>query len=519
LKFIQLYTSPTYEDFHSLLIQPDSSSDLNSNRDEETHRFSPVICRGVLDGGQIVWANTRIQEGLTGRIDLPLNTAVGVPICSIGLDLYILVLFAVGLIPMSSQAIEYLTTVSRAVTEGPTGFLSASFSSAIAVTPAKTEDFVGVWDIGELMTKYSQDVEFHLLPLQKLQKFFDCHEILLFCDLFMDFKLSRDGRFTVKQLESLRETYRNTRDRSDSLTSDDSKRWDMEYGIAGIKASIDNDQLLTDTIDGTTLDGNQQDLGMDTIAAEIASNTDNSSGHGVYCVDLNSVDLDISHHGPPVSPNNPQSPYNTNTNSGNNSNNNGPKQNKMRQMVRSSSADDLNKSVLHIYAHMTYKLSQCRFHEFMIAILGMTVFEGAELWLVSERNAELFLVAGVYRSNAMQKLISISETLRLRIGTDGPGKIVETGRSYWDDTFTSSETMLLNPHDPRKLAAQEVGLHTEFGVPLPGLRGICGAVMFYASKTPFPAEPLLILLIERAIQLMTIPAMENTSHYPLLPRV
>ncbi|RYG94945.1 hypothetical protein EON65_56695, partial [archaeon] len=221
MKFIQLYTSPTYEDFHSLLVQPDPNNDITSNRDEEKHRFSPVICRGVCEGGQIVWANTRISEGLTGRIDLPLNTAVGVPICSIGHDLYILVLFAVGLINMSPSAVEYLVTVARAVCEGSNGFLSASFVSP--VTPANTEDFVGIWDISELMKKYAADVEFHLLPMTKLQKFFDCHEILLFCEVFLDFKLSRDGRFTLKQLESLKDTYRQARERSDSLGSDVSK--------------------------------------------------------------------------------------------------------------------------------------------------------------------------------------------------------------------------------------------------------------------------------------------------------
>lgn len=77
LKFIQLYTSPNYEDNHSLLIRPDhydKNSDLN---DDEKHKISPIICRGVCDGCQIVWASTVISEGLIGRKDLPLNSVVG----------------------------------------------------------------------------------------------------------------------------------------------------------------------------------------------------------------------------------------------------------------------------------------------------------------------------------------------------------------------------------------------------------------------------------------------------------
>lgn len=199
LKFLQLYTNPTYEDFHSLVIKPGEDTGQ-----EDKHRFSPVICMGVCDGGQIVWANTRISEGLTGRTDLPLNTAVGVPVCSIGHDLYIIVLFAVGLNPMTPNAIEYLCSVSKAVTIGSGGFLKASISPSVHISSANTEDFVGVWDMSELFQKYSSEVEFHLFPISKLQSFFDSNEILLFCDLFQDFKVHRDGRFTPKQIECLK---------------------------------------------------------------------------------------------------------------------------------------------------------------------------------------------------------------------------------------------------------------------------------------------------------------------------
>ena len=41
LKFIQLYTSESYNDFHSLLVQPEE----HHSSDEEKHRFSPIICR------------------------------------------------------------------------------------------------------------------------------------------------------------------------------------------------------------------------------------------------------------------------------------------------------------------------------------------------------------------------------------------------------------------------------------------------------------------------------------------
>ena len=105
------------------------------------------------------------------------------------------------------------------------------------------------------------------------------------------------------------------------------------------------------------------------------------------------------------------------------------KQEQQLQLTKSGNSDDdeeeiQSSSVLHVYAQMTYKLSQSRFHEFMISILGMTVFESSELWLVSDRESELFLVAGVYRNANMQNWIGFNENIRLMIGASGPGRVV-----------------------------------------------------------------------------------------------
>jgi hypothetical protein len=461
LKFIQLYTSPTYEDFHSLLLQPDEDvTGTSSNRDEDTHRFSPVICRGVCDGGQIVWANTRISQGLTGRDELPLNTAVGVPICSIGCDTYILVLFAVEIITMTPQAIEYLATVSRAVTEGSSTFLSPSFSQNAAITQAKTEDFVGLWDIGELVRKYSSEVEFHLLPIGKLQKYFDCNEILLFCDFFTDFKTRRDGRFTVKQLEGLRDSYKQARKRSDSVSSITSKGWE---GI-GVGAPKRNQ--------------NSSD-------ADLTSYDESGTASGLYNVDITTIENDL---GLPIDE--PSTSFD----------------NQQVAKVKSEEYEQPG-SVLHVYAHFAYKLSQCRFHEFMISILGMTVFESSELWLLSEQESDLSLVAGVYRNSSMQKWIAFNENIKLKVGASGPGRIVATGGSHWEMNYST----VADDNDPRRPAAKQHNVNTSFGVPLHGFHGVCGALMFYSSKSNFAAEPLLILLVERAVQLITTSNVESGS--------
>jgi len=113
------------------------------------------------------------------------------PICSVGMDLCILVLYAVDSIAMTSNAVEFLTCIARAATERDKGFLSSSMSSM--VTSAKTEQYVGIWDMQELLKKYSKDVEFRLLPMDKLQNFYDYQEFYSLMELFGDFRDSRDS--------------------------------------------------------------------------------------------------------------------------------------------------------------------------------------------------------------------------------------------------------------------------------------------------------------------------------------
>lgn len=475
LKFMQLYTSPTYEDFHSLLVQPEHSSEYN-NLDEEKHRFSPIICRGVCDGCQIVWANTRVSEGLTGRSDLPLNTAVGVPICSIGHELYILVLFSVNIIQTTPNSIEYLCSIARAVTLGTGGFLQASVNATVSA--AQTDDFVGIWDMRELIRKYSSDIEFHLLPMGSMQKYFDCNELLLFCDLFQDYKLSRDGRFTTKQVELVRDYVRS---RSDSVSSENSTAWTVD----DLDSNGSSDKCDKSKIVGVEPDFDISDL----------NNFGDYDTAGVYNVDLNLFEiaekvaerLDTGNNAPEIK----------------------DTKDIISTILHSDESNkDFNRATLHVFSHMSYKLSQSRFHEFMIAVLGMTVFDCSELWLQSSRTQELFLAAAVYRSCKMKKWVQGSENVRLKPGMDLPGRVLETSQSYWDHLYGSIGSSCSNV---RKKLAQSLAVCTAFGVPLPGFRGTCGALVFYSSNSNFTAEPLMVMIIEKAVQLMAASVLDPCS--------
>lgn len=181
LRFLQLYTSPRYKDEHNLLVRPNTLE----NQREGNHQFSPMICRCVCEGGQIVWANTRALRGLTGRKDLALNSAVGVPACTAGNDLVILVLYAVRNIQMNPTSVEILCSIARIAAMGGGGFLPASQNCEMA----NTENFVGVWDMLELVKRYLGEVKFHVLPLSKMNQFFDYQEYSTIKEVLNDKKL------------------------------------------------------------------------------------------------------------------------------------------------------------------------------------------------------------------------------------------------------------------------------------------------------------------------------------------
>lgn len=72
------------------------------------------MCRRAFENGKIVWANAKVCEGLVGK-DVPLHTAVGIPICTIGEDLCVIVLFSVGIVQMTPRAIQYLCATKAAL--------------------------------------------------------------------------------------------------------------------------------------------------------------------------------------------------------------------------------------------------------------------------------------------------------------------------------------------------------------------------------------------------------------------
>jgi len=147
-RFLQLYTSKAYGNQRSKLVQPhindDDDDDPESNKsaaaaqptpsrdssssqqqmivkrsssysiEDEEHVLSPRIVEAVTHSTQVVWANCQKSEGLLGRSDMKLQTAIGMPV---GVDesgnVWVVVMFSPNNVASTSDAIEYLQYISR----------------------------------------------------------------------------------------------------------------------------------------------------------------------------------------------------------------------------------------------------------------------------------------------------------------------------------------------------------------------------------------------------------------------
>jgi len=126
LRFVQLYTSKSYENRRPMLVRPteeDENSEANgsasedSSSDLEKHVLSPTMVDAISKTAQVVWAHTKKTEGLTGKSDIRLQTAVGMPV-AVDKDgnMCVVVMFSPKNIQSTDNALEYLQSISRSAT-------------------------------------------------------------------------------------------------------------------------------------------------------------------------------------------------------------------------------------------------------------------------------------------------------------------------------------------------------------------------------------------------------------------
>jgi len=108
LRFVQLYTSKSFENHRSDLLNP-SPTNL------QEHKLSPRLVNAISTTAQVVWANSKVHhQGLAGRSDVVLQTAVGMPVAvDHSGNMCVVVMFSPMNIPSTDDALEFLRCIGK----------------------------------------------------------------------------------------------------------------------------------------------------------------------------------------------------------------------------------------------------------------------------------------------------------------------------------------------------------------------------------------------------------------------
>ncbi|GMH89381.1 hypothetical protein TrST_g2311 [Triparma strigata] len=113
-KFVQLYTSKSYELHRSSLVSPlgESPSTDSEAHDVSKHVLSPQLVDAISSSTQVVWSTCTSTNGLLGRSDMKLHTAVGMPVAvdSSG-NMCVVVMFGAGRMESNVERMEYLQSI------------------------------------------------------------------------------------------------------------------------------------------------------------------------------------------------------------------------------------------------------------------------------------------------------------------------------------------------------------------------------------------------------------------------
>jgi hypothetical protein len=101
----------------------------------EAHVLSPLLVDAISKTAQVVWANTKKQEGLLGRSDIRLSTAVGMPVAvDNNGNMCVVVMFSPNNIQSTDDAMEYLQSISLSATSSSIPSLLPAFDTTQGLT-------------------------------------------------------------------------------------------------------------------------------------------------------------------------------------------------------------------------------------------------------------------------------------------------------------------------------------------------------------------------------------------------
>lgn len=138
-RFVQLYTSGSYESRRSELVNPPEDTSASNNNELrrngaidnlQQHVLSPRLVDAISRTCQVVWATTKKQEGLIGRSDIRLQTAVGMPVAmDRNGNMCVVVMFSPNNVQSTDDAMEYLYSITQSATSSSIPCLLPVFNS------------------------------------------------------------------------------------------------------------------------------------------------------------------------------------------------------------------------------------------------------------------------------------------------------------------------------------------------------------------------------------------------------
>jgi hypothetical protein len=121
-----------------MLVSPDQKEvELQQDSDLKKHVLSPQLVNAISSSAQVLWATSQKREGLLGRSDVRLQTAVGMPVAVDAKgNMCVVVMFSPNQIRNTDDAMEYLQFISQSATSSNIPCLLPVFNNTMRVPVA-----------------------------------------------------------------------------------------------------------------------------------------------------------------------------------------------------------------------------------------------------------------------------------------------------------------------------------------------------------------------------------------------
>ena len=463
-RFLQLYTSKAYGNQRSKLVQPhvndDDDRDGGGDQDhksssssfaaattaaaqpapsqqqqqqqmivkrsssfsieDEEHVLSPRIVEAVTHSTQVVWANCQKSEGLLGRSDMKLQTAIGMPV---GVDesgnVWVVVMFSPKNVESTSDAIEYLQYISRSAASTSIPCLLPVVGGGSSSTESTTVQRGGGGGrgrrrrINNMITNGEENEDDEAEEEEQQQTQTQCHSLVSIKPQFKQPDTTRDlGEGVTAKFVSF--------NLNDDV-EDEMNKSGMVITTNRRRSSLNNAALSEDAP--------KDDFGIPLLPAPAELN-DGSRGGSASQQILDAIDNAITDAFDDVS-------Y-------------GVWSTIMNSAGGGGGEDTIQKS--ETIAAKMY-LIQERLEEFANAFLGMSVFDIADAWTVSSYSDDgiahspvmkcLFTAAATESNAEINDFREFSSSISIAPGDGAIGKAYSTGYPVWSSVKVSSCCMIL----------------------------------------------------------------------------